>query len=155
MISKEDSFKRVLLLTDSSGYQIYIDLPGKYHNTEQSKEKSFTAKGNENCSSVVSHPHKCAAVDVDQGPNPSAGRTCEIGTPRKHKVSIGIKSISADKMLNTDDLKIVNKVISRASSKNVGMSKPVTNFEEPSGFEIQDFSLLQQCLETSAIHSKM
>ena len=98
-----------------------------------------------------------AEVDADEGPNPSTTNpcgTCKTWTPRMDTVSTGIKSISAEKLLNTDFLKIDDKISTRASSKKVGMSKPATNFEEASGFKIQDFSLLQQCLDTSAICSK-
>eukprot|EP00794_Sanderia_malayensis_P019336 gene19336-21256_t len=77
------------------------------------------------------------------------------GTPTTHKFPIEVRNMSAEKLLNTDFQTLDDKIITRNVGKRIGLSrcKP-SKIEKASGNKIQDFSLLQQCLESFAICSK-
>ena len=92
--------------------------------------------------------------ESDDGPRPSTSRAEYCETPSKQKHPTAIRNLSAEKLSNTDFEKVEKRIITRAFSKRIGLSKPKAHIEEASGVKIQDFSLFQQCLETFAVCSK-
>ena len=88
------------------------------------------------------------------GPRPSTSQAKDYETPRKQNLSTDIRNISAEKLINTDSQSSDSKIITRSAGKRLGLSLCKAHVVEARGVKIQDFSLLQQCLESFAVCSK-
>ena len=89
------------------------------------------------------------AISSQDGPRP----TPESYTPtRTTKELTSMRNMSAEKLSNSDFKKMDNQIRTRSKSKKLGVYRPL-GIEDAHGTKLQDFSLLNACLENFAICS--
>ena len=118
------------------------------------KRKGFHGKKKWEISREESNSEVQVSESVSDRPRPSTSQRGDCETPRTQNNSAEVRNISAEKLLNTDFQSSDSKIITRNTGKRLGLSQRKAHVLEARGLKIQDFSLLQQCLESFAVCSK-